>query len=96
MSTTLTIRNLEEPVKQMLRMQAASHGRSMEAEARDILSRSVKGLDLSTPLAAQPVSGKALGKPTESEPPGKFDLLIGIWQGRGTTDKLMQATRGED
>ena len=96
MSTTLTIRNLEEPVKQMLRMQAASHGRSMEAEARDILSRSVKGLDLSAPLAAQPMSGKTPSKPKQITPPGKFDHLIGIWQGRGTTDQLMQATRGED
>ena len=41
MSTTLTIRNLEEPVKQKLRMRAASHGRSMEAEARDILTSAI-------------------------------------------------------
>lgn len=41
MSTTLTIRNLAEPVKQKLRMQAASHGRSMEAEAREILTQAV-------------------------------------------------------
>ena len=38
MSTTLTIRNLEERVKQKLRVQAASNGRSMEAEARAILT----------------------------------------------------------
>jgi plasmid stability protein len=33
----ITIRNLEEPLKVRLRIQAATHGRSMEDEARDIL-----------------------------------------------------------
>lgn len=96
MSTTLTIRNLEESVKQMLRMQAASHGRSMEAEARDILSRSVKGLDLSAPTGARTISGQTPSKAKQMTPPGKFDHMVGIWQGRSTTDQLMQATRGED
>ncbi len=34
---SITIRNLEEPLKARLRIQAATHGRSMEDEARDIL-----------------------------------------------------------
>jgi antitoxin FitA len=34
---SLTIRNLDEPLKARLRVQAAIHGRSMEDEARDIL-----------------------------------------------------------
>lgn len=34
---SLTIRNLDEPLKARLRIQAAVHGRSMEDEARDIL-----------------------------------------------------------
>ncbi|MSP00743.1 MAG: plasmid stabilization protein [Acetobacteraceae bacterium] len=33
----LTIRNLDSAVKERLRVRAAEHGRSMEAEARDIL-----------------------------------------------------------
>jgi plasmid stability protein len=33
----MTIRNLDELLKRRLRMRAASHGRSMEDEARDIL-----------------------------------------------------------
>lgn len=38
MSTTaITIRKLPEETKQKLRLRAAAHGRSMEAEARDIL-----------------------------------------------------------
>jgi len=34
---SITIRNLEEQLKARLRIQAATHGRSMEEEARDIL-----------------------------------------------------------
>lgn len=33
----ITIRKLPDEAKQRLRMRAAAHGRSMEAEARDIL-----------------------------------------------------------
>jgi plasmid stability protein len=54
---SITIRNLDDDVKHRLRLQAAEHGRSLEAEARDILSRasliSTKpktGLDLVRPL----------------------------------------------
>jgi plasmid stability protein len=38
---TLTIRNVEAGVKERLRLRAARHGRSMEAEARTILSEAV-------------------------------------------------------
>jgi len=34
---SITIRNLDDPLKARLRVQAATHGRSMEDEARDIL-----------------------------------------------------------
>lgn len=34
---TLTIRNLDAALKQRLRLRAAQHGHSMEAEVRDIL-----------------------------------------------------------
>jgi len=34
---SITIRNLDEPLKSRLRIQAAVHGRSMEDEARAIL-----------------------------------------------------------
>lgn len=36
---SITIRNLDEEIKQRLRIRAAEHGRSMEEEARDILRR---------------------------------------------------------
>jgi len=37
----LTIRNLDDELKSLLRQQAARHGCSMEQEARDILRRAV-------------------------------------------------------
>lgn len=39
---TLTIRRLDEKTKARLRMQAAKNGRSMEAEAREILRISLR------------------------------------------------------
>lgn len=38
----LTIRNLDDELKSLLRQQAARHGCSMEQEARDILRRAVQ------------------------------------------------------
>ena len=38
---TLTIRNLPDAVRDKLRVRAAENGRSMEAEARDLLVRAV-------------------------------------------------------
>lgn len=47
----MTIRNLDEPLKRRLRLQAARHGRSMEEEARDILRSA---------LAVEPPQGDTL------------------------------------
>ncbi len=38
---SLTIRNLEEPIKELLRIRAAHHGHSMEEEVRQILRAAV-------------------------------------------------------
>ena len=38
----LSIRNLDEDVKRRLRLRAAQHGRSMEAEVREILSEALR------------------------------------------------------
>ena len=89
MTTTLTIRNLDEPVKQKLRMQAASHGRSMEAEARAILTLAVQDKKPDTP--AQPAA--LATRPALA--PSPFAHLRGIWKGRMSTDEIMQITRGE-
>lgn len=39
---TITIRRLDDAVKSKLRMRAASHGRSMEEEAREILKAGLR------------------------------------------------------
>ena len=39
----LTIRNLDESVKTMLRVQAAQHGWAMEEEVRRILTQALQG-----------------------------------------------------
>jgi plasmid stability protein len=44
----MTIRNIDEAIKNRLRVRAALHGRSMEDEARDIL-RSALSTDLPLP-----------------------------------------------
>lgn len=82
MSTTLTIRNLAEPVKQKLRMQAARHGRSMEAEAREILTQAVN---------AAPVLATVGG----DTPKSVCTSVRGIWKGRMSTDEVMELTRGD-
>ena len=87
MSTILTIRNLEEPVKKILRMRAASHGRSVEAEARDILTAAVR------PPAISPT---ATIFRTASGPKSVCDSVRGMWAGRMTTDEIMTLTRRDD
>jgi antitoxin PrlF len=49
---SITIRNLDDDIKQRLRVRAAEHGRSMEEEARDILRRVVGDGDSPRDLAA--------------------------------------------
>jgi plasmid stability protein len=41
--SSITIRNLDPAIKERLRVRAAEHGHSMEAEARRILQTSLKG-----------------------------------------------------
>jgi plasmid stability protein len=41
MSATVTVRQLDEETKARLRLQAARNGRSMEAEAREILRQAL-------------------------------------------------------
>ena len=49
---SITIRHLEDDIKQRLRVRAAERGRSMEEEARDILRRAVGDADSPRDLAA--------------------------------------------
>jgi len=48
---TLTVRHLPDEVRDKLRVRAARRGRSMEAEAREVLAQAVQG----ERLAAEPV-----------------------------------------
>lgn len=52
MGTTLTIRNLDDPLKRRLRLRAAARNRSMEEEARQILRAA-----LQEPVAPAPDLG---------------------------------------
>jgi len=82
MSTSITIRNLDKEVKQRLRVIAAQHGKSMEAEARDILTRAAfrtESLTESTKPVAQDICSS----------------VRGIWKGRFTTDEFMEFVRGD-
>jgi plasmid stability protein len=87
MSTTLTIRNLNEEVKQKLRLRAASHQTSMEAEAREILTRAMN-------------EPEALAPPRNAEElKERLQAVRGIWKDRAggrSTDEIMQELRGDD
>lgn len=48
---SLTIRNLDDQLKTLLRLQAVRHGCSMEQEARDILRQAVQGQQVGTSFA---------------------------------------------
>ncbi len=41
--SSITIRNLDQAIKERLRIRAAEHGHSMEAEARSILQTTLTG-----------------------------------------------------
>lgn len=57
--SSIIVRGLDESVKQQLAMQAKEHGRSMEAEVRDILTRAARRPHIGMALlaAAQDVGG---------------------------------------
>ena len=64
--TTLTIRNLDPLVKDRLRVRAAEHGHSMEAEARQILKAAL--------TANAPRSGRELCERIR----GRFKTIGGV------------------
>ncbi len=68
---TLTIRKLSDEVKDKLRLRAAQHGRSMEAEARDLLAAAVSEPEPKTepePKAAAERRGSASDGGAEAAP----------------------------
>ena len=73
-------------MKQRLRLRAATHKRSMEAEARAILTVAVAD-------GGNGVS--AATKPVKSYRESVCQSVRGIWKGRMTTDEIMKLTRGD-
>jgi len=79
---SITIRNLDDTIKTRLRIQAATHGKSMEDEARDILAAALnrepkRPANLATAIRARfaPLGGVEL-PPLPREPmpePPSFD-----------------------
>ena len=88
MSTTLTIRNLDAAVKQKLRLRAASHQTSMEAEARAILAQSLATDDN---LEEHQRTAQAARRE-------RISACLGIWEDRyegKTTDEVIKELRGD-
>lgn len=88
MSSTLTIRNLDDGVKQKLRLRAAIHQRSMEAEARDILAKSL--------IEEQPPAEQ---QSEIDERRRRLRAVVGIWENRyqgKSTDQIMKELREDD
>jgi plasmid stability protein len=76
----ITVRNLDDHVKQRLRVRAAQHGRSMEAEVRAIIVEAVgaeeepKNLLVALREAALAVGGVDLDIPPRTTEPRAVDF----------------------
>ena len=73
---TLTIRNLSDDVKNGLRVRAARHGRSMEAEARELLAAAVSEPEPKPepgPISAEEPRG-AVQEARTASAPNKVDM----------------------
>ena len=68
---SITIRNLDDDIKQRLRVRAAEHGRSMEEEARDILRRVMSDAAPPRDLAAAIRSRVSTGARADIELPAR-------------------------
>ena len=77
----LNIRNLDPEIHKSLRLRAASNGRSMEAEAREILAEACTP----RPPKAQVVA----------EVQAEFDRLLGDRKPKSATDDLIRERRRE-
>lgn len=76
----LSVRNLDETVRERLRVRAAQHGRSMEAEIRAILTDAVspptdpKGLAQALLTRFGDIGGVDLDLPARTDAPRAADL----------------------
>lgn len=78
---TLTIREVEEELRARLRVRAARHGRSMEAEGHEILREALAQAPMDERLGSRvrqrfaAVGGEDLVLPTRVESPRPAELL---------------------
>lgn len=75
--SSIVVRGLDESVKQQLAAQAREHGRSMEAEVRDILTRAANRPHIGLALlrAAQEAGGvERLPVPERKDPARAVDF----------------------
>lgn len=75
----VSVRNLDDEVKERLRVRAAEHGRSLEAEIRAILTEAVQDseehhLGRAVVAAFDGVGGVELELPERTDPPRAPDL----------------------
>jgi antitoxin FitA len=71
---TLTIRGIDEDTKTRLRVRAARHGRSMEAEARAILAEALPARRAERGLGTRMRARLAAGGTAELELPSRREL----------------------
>ena len=80
---TITIRNLDDEIKRKLRLRAARHDRSMEAEARAILAKAM-------------LSPEEDEEPTTTDLYlSKIKKARKLWNTQMNADEVMAMTRGE-
>jgi antitoxin FitA len=77
---TLTIRDLEDEIRTRLRVRAAQHGRSMEAEVREILRDALAKPSSNVALGSRirqrfaGIGGVDVAVPTRTDSPRAADL----------------------
>lgn len=77
---TITVRNLDESIKQKLRIQAASHNHSMEEEVRIIIQNAVQRTDDTDGIGSRihkhfmEAGGIELAEPRRADLPRKAEL----------------------
>jgi antitoxin FitA len=71
---SITIRNIDDEVKQALRIRAARFGRSMEEEVRLVLARSVGEAPAAVPVRTMADVMAKVGKLVDEA--GGFDIVI--------------------
>lgn len=73
--SSIVVRGLDDAVKRQLAAQAAEHGRSMEAEVRDILTKAARRPHIGIALL---VAAQGFGGVEDLEVPGRSDVARAV------------------